>query len=99
MSVLLFGLLVLCLRGACAQPQQHQRTLLRKHDPSEERVVVRVGDHAVDVDRLAAEHGFANLGEMLTVPSNRTNTLTHSLTHTHSLTLTHSQRTLCVANA
>jgi hypothetical protein len=65
----------------CAQPQHH-RTLLRKHDPSEERVVVRVGDHTVDVDRLAAEHGFANLGEMLTVPS-------IALTETHTHTRTH----------
>ncbi len=42
--------------------------MLKKHDPTQQRVVVRVRDASVDVDALARAHDMVNLGEMLTLP-------------------------------
>lgn len=36
---------------------------LKKHDPNAKRVVVQLA-HDADADRVAAEHGYANLGEL-----------------------------------
>jgi hypothetical protein len=47
-----------------------KKVTLKKHNPERERVVVHVTQDEAkrNVDALAAEHGYENLGEMSTLP-------------------------------
>lgn len=60
--------MIACLVALVIAVVHARKAMLKKHDPSQQRVVVRVRDASVDVDALAHAHGMANLGEMMTLP-------------------------------